>query len=266
MAGIATRAPSSYWTATRHPFACTVFVLPLLVFYEAGLYILGAASIEDMRNGADAWLRGVLQQIGVSPLYGAPILLFGVLLAWSFWRRADRPHDYLGLWIGMVVESAICALGLLCLSQLLFPVLQLVGNLLETPTARLVSLATGAASAPRPATPHVAWDQIVGYVGAGIYEEALFRLLLFSAMAALLSLLDIRRSLGLALAALVSALAFAGAHNLGPQGEPFQLVIFLFRTCAGLYFAWIYQARGFGISVGAHASYDVLVGLVLRNA
>ena len=48
-------------------------------------------------------------------------------------------------------------------------------------------------------------------------------------------------------------------------GESFQLVTFLFRTCAGLYFTWIYNLRGFGIAVGAHASYDVLVGLLMRG-
>ncbi|MCI0682123.1 MAG: CPBP family intramembrane metalloprotease [Gemmataceae bacterium] len=254
-------AAPSYWTATRHPWAGAVFVLPLLVFYEAGLYILGPAPAEDMRNGADAWLRGILQQIGISPLYGAPVLLLGVLLTWSLWRRADRPRDYLGVWIGMVVESVIGALGLLCLSQLLFPLLQLVGNLLETPTVRLVHLATGSAPAPS-----LAWDQAVGYVGAGIYEETLFRLLFFSGILALLLLIDLPRWLALTIAALVSSLAFAGAHNLGPHGEPFQMVIFLFRTCAGLYFTWVYHVRGFGIAVGAHASYDVMVGLLLRNA
>ena len=36
---------------------------------------------------------------------------------------------------------------------------------------------------------------------------------------------------------------------------------FLFRVLAGLYFTAIYQFRGFGIAVGAHACYDVLVGI-----
>ena len=251
---------AGYWAATRHPWACVIFVLPLLVFYEAGLYVLGPTPPEELRTGADAWLRGILQQIGISPLYGAPVLLLGVLLVWSLWGRADRPRQYLGLWLGMVMESALFALGLLCLSQLLFPLLRMVGNLLETPTVRVVRLAAGPS-----ATPEFAWEQLVGFVGAGIYEEALFRLLLFTGAATLLRLVDMPRWLGLLLAACVSALAFAGAHNLGPQGEAFQLVIFLFRTLAGLYFTWVYHVRGFGIAVGAHASYDVLVGLFVRS-
>ena len=253
--------PTGYLAATRHPWACLLFVLPLLIFYEAGLYLLGATPPEDLRNGADAWLRGILQQVGISPIYGAPVLLLGVLLAWNLLRRDDRPRDCLGICIGMVVESIALALGLLCLSQLLLPLLQMVGNLLETPTVRLTRLAIN----PGASAPELAWEQIVGYVGAGIYEETLFRLLLYSGLLALLSLMDLQRWLSLTLAAVGSALMFAGAHNLGPHGEPFQLVIFLFRSCAGLYFTWIYHARGFGITVGAHASYDVLVGTLLRS-
>ena len=251
---------ASYWSATRHPWACVLFVLPLLIFYETGLYLLGPTPPEDLRNGADAWLRGILQRVGISPLYGAPVLLLGVLLIWSIWRRADRPRDYLGLWLGMVVESAVFALGLLCLSQILFPLLQMAGKLFETPTVRFAGLGMGRAGAPQ-----FAWEQLVGYVGAGVYEETLFRLLMFAGVAAGLQLLGMPRLLGLFTAAFVSALAFAGAHNLGPLGEPFQPVIFLFRTCAGLYFTWIYHLRGFGIAVGAHAGYDVLVGLLMRS-
>jgi membrane protease YdiL (CAAX protease family) len=236
-----------------------LFVLPLLIFYEAGLYMLGPAPTDDMRSGADAWLRGILQRVGISPLYGAPVLLLAGLLVWSIWRRGDRPRDFLGVWIGMIIESAAFALGLLCLSQALFPLLHAVGHWFETPTVRLVSLTTGSAAL------QFAWEQIIGYVGAGIYEETLFRLLMFSGLAALMQLLDVRRWLGLAIAAILSSLAFAAAHNLGPHGETFQLVTFLFRMCAGLYFTWIYHLRGFGIAVGAHASYDVLVGMLVRS-
>lgn len=249
-----------YWTATRHPWACALFVLPLLIFYEAGLYVLGSTTLEESRSGADAWLRGILQHIGISPIYGAPVLLIGVFTGWSWWRRDDRPRDFVGVWLGMVIESAAFALVLLCLCQLLLPLLQLMGRVLETPTIRFVRLATGASPAP-----DLAWEQIVGYVGAGIYEETLFRLLLFSGLRALFSFVEARGWIGVLAAAMLSAVAFAGAHNFGPQGESFRLAVFLFRTGAGLYFNWVYQWRGFGIAVGAHACYDVLVGLLLRS-
>ena len=63
-----------------------------------------------------------------------------------------------------------------------------------------------------------------------------------------------------ALAALTAAVLFAVAHHVGAHGEPVDGFNFLFRVLAGLYFTALYQYRGFGIAVGAHACYDVLVG------
>ncbi|MBC8113461.1 MAG: CPBP family intramembrane metalloprotease, partial [Candidatus Saccharimonas sp.] len=38
---------------------------------------------------------------------------------------------------------------------------------------------------------------------------------------------------------------------------------FIFRTLAGMFFAALFFLRGFGITVGTHAVYDVFVGIVL---
>jgi hypothetical protein len=37
--------------------------------------------------------------------------------------------------------------------------------------------------------------------------------------------------------------------------------VFAFRVVAGLLFSVLYAVRGFGITVGTHACYDVLVGI-----
>jgi hypothetical protein len=93
----------------------------------------------------------------------------------------------------------------------------------------------------------------------------MFRLLLFSGLLAAFNMADLPRRWALGIAALASALLFAGAHNLGASGELFQGSLFLFRSLAGVYFAWLYCVRGFGIAVGAHAGYDVLVGLLVKS-
>ena len=54
-------------------------------------------------------------------------------------------------------------------------------------------------------------------------------------------------------------------HHLQSQRGLTMLIVILFRSVAGLYFTWVYHARGFGIAVGAHAGYDVLVGLLMRT-
>ena len=50
----------------------------------------------------------------------------------------------------------------------------------------------------------------------------------------------------------------------GAGGEAFVGVVFLYRFLAGMFFATLFRIRGFGIAVGAHSGYDVLVGLILR--
>ena len=218
-----------------------------------------------MRNGADVWLRCALEAVGVTSLYGAPCLLVIVLLAWGLVRRVGRPLDKIGVWVGMVAESAAFAVLLVGLSQGLWLMLLRADVVLGQPShriARLLQLAV----VRGPLEPEPLWGQIVSYLGAGIYEETLFRLLLFASLLRLFSWGDERRSLwGIGLAAFASALLFAGAHHLGPAGEAFNIYVLAFRTFAGVYFAWLYHTRGFGIAVGAHAGYDVVVGLVLQR-
>jgi membrane protease YdiL (CAAX protease family) len=237
---------STYLLATRHPWACFLFLLPLLAAYEGGVLWLGGAQPLALRNGADTWLRWALEGFGLSQLYAAPLLIAGVFVVWSVLRRRDRPADLLGVETGMAIESVAFALGLWGLSRGLAPMLDGLGIHLEVP-----------------AHPDPALGQVITFVGAGIYEELLFRLLLYSGLIVLLRWLRVSLIFAVLLAAAASAALFSIAHHLGPYGESFNNYVFLFRMLAGLYFALLYQLRGFGIAVGAHACYDVVVGVVI---
>src|SRR5438067_1146447 len=103
---------TGYLAATRHPWSCLLFILPLLIAYELGVFLVGAGQPDLLRNGADAWLRWALQTLGMSYLWVAPMLLAVGLLAWSWLRWHDRPREPVGVWLGMTVESAMFALGL----------------------------------------------------------------------------------------------------------------------------------------------------------
>ncbi len=236
----------NYLQATRHPWSCLVFVLPLLLIYEVGLHFLGTGS-EALRNGADAWFRLGLAHIGLVDWFWAPVLLASLLVLWSFLRRHDRPDDFVGVWVGMAVESIFFALGLWALSKGLHPFLDGLGVKL---------------SAPAMAGPS---GQIISFIGAGIYEETLFRLLLFSGLLWFLKLTDFPLPLTGLLAILGSALLFAAAHNFGPNGESYNSHVFVFRTLAGGYFTLLYLFRGLGIAVGAHTGYDVLIGILVAG-
>jgi membrane protease YdiL (CAAX protease family) len=103
---------------------------------------------------------------------------------------------------------------------------------------------------------------LIGFLGAGVYEEALFRLVLVPVLFGLLKLLQTPQILASALAVTGSALLFSLAHHAGSPAEPFTWFAFVFRWMAGVYFAWVFVIRGFGIAVGTHAAYDILVGWI----
>lgn len=229
-----------------------VFVLPLLLAYELGMSSLGDAQV-PARNGADVWLRDLLTSVGIPAAYGAPAVILGILIGWGVWQRRRLPSDLVGAGLGMTVESVLFAAGLFGLSQALAPLMGYLQR--EGYVAGGVLLSTGL---------DPVCQQILRYLGAGLYEETLFRLVLFTALWALFLYWEMPTGPAFLLAGLFSALCFAAAHHVGASGEPFHALVFLFRTLAGWYFAWIFFFRGFGIAVGAHALYDVLVGILLR--
>jgi membrane protease YdiL (CAAX protease family) len=243
----------SYWQSTRHPAPCLLFLAPLLIVYEIGVVSLGGTKALDLRNGADAWLREGLAACGGRQAILAPALVVVILGVWLWRRRAATPEDLPGLCLGMTIESVVGALLLWGLSRGFAPLLEALGLPLAAPTP---------ANAPPPLNT-AALGQVVTYVGAGVYEEVLFRLVLYGGLRNVLLAAHVPRRTGIALAAAAAALVFAAAHHVGPHGEPVNGFNFVFRVLAGLYFTLVFQLRGCGVAVGAHACYDVLAGIAM---
>src|SRR5690348_2980724 len=102
-----------YLSATRHPRPCMLFVLPLLALYEAGVWLLGGANPESVRNGADNWLRVGLTRVGLPYAWLPPVVLLFVLLVWALRRRHwAAPGELVGVLSGISLESVAFALGL----------------------------------------------------------------------------------------------------------------------------------------------------------
>jgi membrane protease YdiL (CAAX protease family) len=109
---------------------------------------------------------------------------------------------------------------------------------------------------------------VVFSLGAGIYEELLFRLIAIALLHGLLvDVLAMPQQYGAPTVVVLSAIAFALYHFdqfSAMQWTPADWGRFAFYTLAGVYFAAIYMLRGFGIVAGAHAVYDILwVGLAV---
>jgi hypothetical protein len=129
-----------------------------------------------------------------------------------------------------------------------------------TQSLMLQLLEGGALSAGAGGSSTLAAD-LVGSLGAGIFEETVFRLGVLSVVAFLLGRLCANFSvppiLGVAAAILVSGLVFSWFHHVGPGGEPFVAEVFAFRAVAGVLLGILFVLRGFGVCVYTHAAYDV---------
>jgi hypothetical protein len=238
----------TYWNQTRRPLPCLVFLLPLVVLYEVGVILAARAGAEPelLRNGADSWLRWTIERAGLSPIYILPVVLLAVFVSWQCYTR--EPWRIEGeVMLGMLGESLVLAVALM-----------VVGRIQDMAFHRIEAGKLVASLGSSPTT----FQELVCYIGAGIYEETLFRLLLLPAVFYCLTSIGIPTSASMTAAMTASALAFSGAHHVGPMAEPFVWFSFIFRWIAGLFFASVFVLRGFGIAVGAHAAYDILVGVL----
>ncbi|HID21124.1 MAG TPA: CPBP family intramembrane metalloprotease [Planctomycetaceae bacterium] len=246
------RTSQEYWFQSRYPLSCLAFLLPLLVTYELGVLLLGGDRADALRNGADFWLRDLLQRVGLHQPYLLPVLVVGLLLAWHIIGKYPRRVSLETL-LGMLAESVLFGFCLIVIAQL--------EDMAFRQWAVPASMAPHAV-ALSPLQRQVA-AQVVAFLGAGIYEEVLFRLLLLPACFVVLRLLLVPRNWAAVFAVLGTSLLFSAAHYMGSTGEAFVWSTFVFRTLAGLFFALLFVFRGFGITVGSHAAYDLLVGVLL---
>jgi hypothetical protein len=220
--------------------------LPLLAGYEVLAWALGGAGQTGVRNGADVLLKSLFLLLGGRhglTLFTLGLLGAGTVVVIRDVRRHGAPTP--GLFLGMTVESA------------------LYGLLLGTVAGVLTGLLTGPLALAAWAVEEFGLPtRLMVSLGAGIYEELLFRVLLVAGLAVL-----VRKALGWKpfaaglVAAVAGALVFSAFHYVGPYGDPFEIGSFTFRAVAGLLFSGLYLTRGFGITAWSHALYDVFLTL-----
>ncbi|MFQ5491137.1 MAG: type II CAAX prenyl endopeptidase Rce1 family protein [Phycisphaerae bacterium] len=219
-----------------HPLESLVFLLPLILFYEIGSLRLGPALELGRQDRVVAFqlLRTFFELFGPTgrwmPVLAVVAILLGAQLAS---RRRWRVR--LGGIGWLYVESALWAVPLLGLSRVF--VLQASDG-----------LAGGL------------WSDLVLCVGAGIYEELVFRLILVCLLVMVFS--DVMGWPGTwttLVAVGISAVLFAAHHHPPMGSEPFELGRFVFRAMAGVFLGGLFVYRGYGVAAGTHVAYNVLV-------
>lgn len=241
----------SYYQASRSPRYSILFALPLLVLYELlGFALAPRGGALQVRNGAEV----LLDDLSAAAL-GArgPLVLMAAIIGlclWLVWRDMRSGGGLsAGVFMTMLGESLLLA--------------ALFGLVIGTVTARLLGAMHSLVIPPLMLTPieRMAWPtKLMLALGAGLFEELLFRVLLVGALAAAgRVLLGMSRGAAGVVAVIIGALVFSAFHYIGPYGDPFALQSFVFRALSGVAFSALYLLRGFGITAWTHALYDVIV-------
>ena len=238
-------SPEHYFLRSQQPLQALIFLLPLIVLYELGA-LFYATPVTGRRLSARSYMQDFLELFGAVGDYLPGLAVVVVLLAWHVAQR-DRWRFQPWLYPGMLLESAALAVPLLVFGVLTGP--QRAAAVLAAPPPLAGSVDLGS----------MPWQAaLVFSIGAGIYEELVFRLAAIALVHLLLvDVLEIPERRGAVLAVLASALLFAGYHFT--EDNPFTWPRFVFYFAAGLYFAVIYVLRGFGIVAAAHAFYDIMI-------
>ena len=246
-------APVGYWQRSQFPLHGLLCLLPMLLVYEVALPIVGTVQNVASDIHARRLLGRFFETLGVTAYHLPALVVVVVLLCWHVARRDRwefRPRLYAVMWC----EALVLAVPLFVFQMLQ----QRLGALqaLSGPTV----LATGAGE------PGGLPAALMFAVGAGIYEELLFRLIAISVLHMVLAdVLRLPRQAAVwgtvALSAIMFGLYHYDSYNV-LRWDAEQWGRFVFYTAAGVYFAGLFVVRGFGIVAATHALYDVLVVLL----
>jgi len=227
----------------RNLLTSLVLVFPLFLIYQVGvLFTL------PMLNGADfvtTLLIGTfgLTRTGYLGFLGGVLALFLVTVV----ALGRRQHFNRAVIFPVVLESVVWALTMG--SLIIFVMTKVLGI-----APRLAGGIEGQGLVNR----------FVMSLGAGVYEETVFRLGLLGGLAVVLErVVRVARWAALIGALLLSSVVFSAMHHLPPYGDPIALGPFVFRVLAGIFFGLLFWRRGFAVAVYTHAFYDIFV-LVVR--
>ena len=275
--------PDSYFDRTRRPVYAITYLLGFLIIYELSLILIKSDIItlttKNVRVVSFAWIQNMLvTYLNFTPRatwFVTPLVVILILLALQITSKT-KWKVYFKDFLPMTIECILLALPLiaLCLVMNRTPTAQPETASLANPLQTVFCSAnTGIdhlaahinSNGERSADLLV---RIITGIGAGIYEELIFRLILICVfMMILQDFLNVSAKSAIVISVMASAILFSLHHHIFyidgaiQIGENFSLVRFLFRTFAGIYFAAIFASRGFAIVAGTHIFYDIIAAV-----
>jgi len=228
-------ALSEHLSRRIDPLASAILVFPLFITYQLGILTSGRG-----HNGVDFVTRALIE-LASRDMGTYLAILAGMLLTYSavvvILRRTGSFHAR--AFLPTIAESSFYALTM--------------GSLIVFVIRRFAEVVPGLAVGVQNPL-----DILVISAGAGFHEELIFRVMMMGGLGWLLAGVTGRKRAWL-FALVISSFVFSLAHHVGPLGEPFSFHAFVYRTLAGVFFALVYQIRGFAVAAWTHALYDVYV-------
>ena len=227
----------SYFLKSKTSFYSFLFTLPLFFLYEINILFLSWDDILVVRNGADFLMRNILESFDIYGLYGLGLVFFlGLLVTYIFFIKEDQQQEVnVNFLFIMLAESMLW-------SVVLYLLLSKFMVLLMNPVGKAIL------------------QQVTLAIGAGIYEEFLFRVLLIAGLSGILGFVFMwDKTFKNIIAVVLSGGIFSAFHFMGEYGDFFSMELFLIRFFAGLILGVLYMYRGFGITAYTHSIYDLIV-------
>ncbi|MFB0552410.1 MAG: CPBP family intramembrane glutamic endopeptidase [Phycisphaerae bacterium] len=281
-------AKDSYLERTSRPIYAIVFLLPFIIFYEVGTFCINTDILNQsqIRVVAFVWLQNLLESLGFGGKFAwvAPPLAVVVILTALQITSSKQWRFWIGDILPMTAECILLAVPLIVLTLFLSSSAGPEGNVswfddsaIQAQAESLLSCSSVAGGSLSPLSAEAGdvgpgqslLANIVTGIGAGIYEELVFRLILICLLMLLFQdVLRLTHMKSIVLSVLISAALFSAHHHVifvdGQLGRTaaFNWTEFSFRTIAGIYFAILFAIRGFGVTAGTHAFYDIIATII----
>src|SRR6056297_3597515 len=228
----------SYAKETNTLLYSYLLSLPLLLLYEFLIIISQPGQNLIVRISVDSWIKSLFTSIGLDAfsitLFIAALAGLGIL----YRDRKKLARLKKRYFLYLIIESMVYAISLaFIISYVVQSILMLDASMALSEMSKLQLFALS--------------------LGAGLYEELFFRVILISVLVFLISRVLSKKWLAYLVSALIAAFLFSTVHYIGEFGDPFTIGSFLFRFLFGLALNGIYVLRGFGTAAWTHALYDL---------
>jgi hypothetical protein len=230
--------PNTYFSASRNLLYSLMAIFPMLFLYELLGFINNFDANYQIRNGADVLIRQAFTIFGSNSqlLYGLSLFMIFCVVGYNHRHTLLNSEINIKFLVLIIIESLFWCSGLLILMKgisSLFLAAPISVDLLE---------------------------QFYLSVGAGIWEELIFRLGLISVFIYLInSVFKYGKSFSIFLSLFFSGVIFSLFHYIGIYGDIFTWQTFILRTFAGVFLGVVFLFRGLGISVYTHIFYDMVL-------